>query len=401
MGSLRSALAFGVIGLVAACAKTQAPTPTGDMKHDIRIGQTMPYSGPASAYGTIGKLEIAYFKKVNDEGGIKGRKIHLISLDDGYSPPKAVEQVRKLVEQEEVVAIFQPLGTAPNTAIRTYLNAKRVPQLFVSSGATKWGDPKNFPWTIGFNPSYQLEGQVYAKQILRTSPDAKIAILSQNDDYGKDIVHGIKTGLGELATTMIVAEATYEVSDATINSQIASLKASTANTFINVTTPKFAAQAIRKVHDIGWKVNHYINNVGASKGSVLVPAGLQNAIGLMSAGYIKDTTDERYDNDTDVVKYKAFLATHYPEGDPLDQSNAYAYVASQALVQLLGQCGDDLSRENIMKQATNLKNFAPDLLLPGIAIDTSPTDYFPFDQLVATRFDGKNWVTEGGVIKID
>lgn len=408
----RSALAVTIVCALGACSKKEEPAPSASptpqeaplaqpVAQEIKIGQTMPYSGPASAYGTIGKLQAAYFKMVNDQGGFNGKKVNLISLDDSYSPPKAVEQVRKLVEQEEVAVMFQPLGTPSNTAIHKYLNSKKVPQLFVSSGATKWADPQNFPYTVGFNPSYQLEGKVYAKHILTNSPKAKIAILYQNDDYGKDLLHGLKDGLGDKAAKMIVAEATYEVSDATIDSQIATLKASKADTFINVCTPKFAAQAVRKVHDMGWKVKHYLNNVGASKGSVLIPAGLEKAVGLLSTGYIKDVTDERYAADADVIKYKEFLKAHYPEGNVLDQSNAYAFVAAQTMVQVLKQCGDDFSRENILKQATNLKGFKPDLLLPGITIDTSPTDFSPFDQLVVIKFDGKNWIAEGDVISIN
>jgi ABC-type branched-subunit amino acid transport system substrate-binding protein len=397
--------AVTIIWLATACSRGPAASPGAQSKaepaaiEDIKIGQNMPYSGPASAYGTIGKLEAAYFKRLNEQGGIHGHKIQFISLDDGYSPPKAVEQVRKLVEQDQVLMIFQPLGTPSNSAIQKYLNAKKVPQLFAATGATKWGDPEHFPWTIGFNPTYQLEGRTYAKHILENSPKAKIAVLYQNDDYGKDMLKGLKDGLGAHAD-MIVAEATYEVSDATVDSQIATLKGSKADTFVNVTTPKFAAQSIRKVHDIGWKPMHYLNAIGASVGAVLVPAGVEKAIGIMTTAYFMDTNDTQWESDPKMQAYKAFLAKYYPEGDFADGSNTYAYIAAQALEQTLKQCGDDFSRENIMKQAANLKNFTPDMLLPGVAINTSPTDYFLFDQVQLAKFNGKNWVAQGAVIKV-
>jgi ABC-type branched-subunit amino acid transport system substrate-binding protein len=397
--------AVTIIWLATACSRGPAAGPSAQSKaepaaiEDIKIGQNMPYSGPASAYGTIGKLEAAYFKRLNEQGGIHGHKIQFISLDDGYSPPKAVEQVRKLVEQDQVLMIFQPLGTPSNSAIQKYLNAKKVPQLFAATGATKWGDPEHFPWTIGFNPTYQLEGRTYAKHILENSPKAKIAVLYQNDDYGKDMLKGLKDGLGAHAD-MIVAEATYEVSDATVDSQIATLKGSKADTFVNVTTPKFAAQSIRKVHDIGWKPTHYLNAIGASVGAVLVPAGVEKAIGIMTTAYFMDTNDTQWESDPKMQAYKAFLAKYYPEGDFADGSNTYAYIAAQALEQTLKQCGDDFSRENIMKQAANLKDFTPDMLLPGVAINTSPTDYFLFDQVQLAKFNGKNWVAQGAVIKV-
>jgi ABC-type branched-subunit amino acid transport system substrate-binding protein len=364
---------------------------------DIKIGQTMPYSGPASAYGTIGKVEAAYFQKINKEGGIGGHKIDFLSVDDGYSPPKAVEQVRKLVEQDQVSFIFQPLGTPSNAAIQPYLNSKKVPQLFAATGATRWADPEHFPWTIGFNPSYQLEGRTYGRYIATHQPDAKIAVLYQNDDYGKDLLKALKEGLGEHVKS-VVAEATYEVSDATVDSQIATLKASHADTFVNVTTPKFAAQAIRKVYDIGWKPTQYLANVSASVGSVLTPAGLDKSVGLITVGYFKDPTDKQWDDDAAMKDFKAFMKEYYPEGNVIDASNAYGYMAAQTLVQVLKQCGDDLGRENVMKQATNLKDFAPPLLLPGIKMNTSPTDYFLFEQLQLVRFNGTTWVPFGDVL---
>jgi branched-chain amino acid transport system substrate-binding protein len=403
MQPVRRALAITMLCVSSACSRGPAANPAAskqDAHADIKIGQIMPYSGPASAYGTIGKLEAAYFKRLNEQGGINGRKILFTSLDDGYSPPKAVEQVRKLVEQEQVLLIFQPLGTPSNSAIQKYLNAKKVPQLFAATGATKWGDPEHFPWTMGFNPTYQLEGRTYAKHILANSPNAKIAVLYQNDDYGKDMLKGLKDGLGAHAD-MIVAEASYEVSDATVDSQIATLKGSNADTFVDVTTPKFAAQAIRKVHDIGWKPTHYLNSNGASVGAVLVPAGVEKAVGIITTAYFMDTNDKQWDSDAKMQRYKQFLAKYYPEGDLADGSNTYAYIAAQVLEQTLKQCGADLSRENVMKQAANLKNFAPDMLLPGVTINTALNDYFLFDQVQLAKFDGNNWVAQGGVIKAD
>jgi branched-chain amino acid transport system substrate-binding protein len=406
MDTLRTALTITSVCFVAACSRAPTGSPGTPNKpgpaalEDIKVGQTMPYSGPASAYGTIGKLEAAYFKRLNEQGGINGHKIQFISLDDGYSPPKAVEQIRKLVEQEQVLVIFQALGTPSNSAIQKYLNAKKVPQLFVATGATKWGDPEHYPWTIGFNPTYQLEGRTYGRHILEHSPKAKIAVLYQNDDYGKDMLKGLKDGLGAHAD-MIVAEASYEVSDSTVDSQIATLKGSQADTFVDVTTPKFAAQAIRKVHDIGWKPTHYLNAISASVGAVLVPAGVDKAIGILTTAYFKDTNDKQWDSDEKMQRFRQFLATYYPEGNVADGSNTYAYIAAQVLEQTLRQCGSDLSRENIMKQAANLKNFAPDMLLPGITINTAPHDYFLFDQVQLARFDGTTWVAQGALIDVD
>jgi branched-chain amino acid transport system substrate-binding protein len=397
-----------------ACTRESAPDPAektdtpaspsapaaAPASTDIKLGQTMPYSGPASAYSTIGKIEVAYFKMLNEQGGINGRKIQLVSLDDGYSPPKAMEQARKLVEEEQVLAMFNPLGTANNTAMQKYLNQKKVPHLFVSSGATKWADPKNFPWTIGLNPSYQLEGRVFAQHILKNSPKGKIAVLYQNDDYGKDLLKGLRDGLGDKAK-MIVKEATYEPSDPTIDSQIVSLKASKADVLVDISTPKFAAQAIRKVHDMGWKAKHYMNNVGASRGAVLAPAGYEKALGLITAGYALDLPDEQYAERPDVKKYFEFLKKYYPEANINDGANVYGYIAAQVMAQVIKQCGDDVSRENLMKQAANLKDFVPDLAQDGVIINTSPTDFFPFDQLRIARFDGKKWVPDGEAIKID
>jgi branched-chain amino acid transport system substrate-binding protein len=379
--------------LAAGPAAAQGALP-GVTATEIKIGQTMPYSGPASAYGTIGKVEAAYFAKINDEGGINGRKINLISLDDGYSPPKTVEQVRRLVEQDGVLLTFQNLGTPPNTAIHKYLNQKKVPQLFVSTGATMWGDPEHFPWTMGWQPNYQTEARIYAKYLLQAKPDAKIGILYQNDDYGKDYVKGLKDGLGAKAAKMIVSELSYEVTDPTIDSQIVTLKGSGADVFFNVTTPKFAAQAVRKAYDIDWHPLEILNNVSISIGAVLEPAGLDKSTGLLSAGYYKDPLDPSAAQDPAMQEWRAFMKKYYPEGSTTDAFNVYGYLAAQTMVQVLKQCGNDLSRENVMRQAANLNLTLP-LLEPGIKISTSPKDFFPIKQMRLQRFDGKRWVPFG------
>jgi branched-chain amino acid transport system substrate-binding protein len=373
---------------------TVSPAAEPPAAKTIKLGQTMPYSGPASAYGTIGKLHSAYFKMLNEQGGINGRTVELISLDDGYSPPKTVEQTRRLVEQDNVVAVVQSVGTAPNGSVHKYLNSKKVPQLFVSTGASKWNDPQHFPYTIGFNPSYRLEGRTYASHILKHTPKAKIAVLYQNDDYGKDLLEGLKEGLGDQAKKLIVAEASYEPSDPTVDSQITTLKASKANVFVDITTPKFAAQAVRRVADVGWKPVHYLNNVGASVGAVLVPAGLEKAAGIHTTQYVKDANDPQWANDPEIQRFKAFMKAYYPEGDVIDANNTYAYASVQTLVQVLKQCGDDFSSDNILKQATSLKDFKPELLLPGISINTGTGDYETFDQLKLATFDGKTWVAD-------
>jgi branched-chain amino acid transport system substrate-binding protein len=365
---------------------------------EIKIGQTMPYSGPLSAYGTIGRVEAIYLKMINDLGGINGRKINFISLDDGFSPPKTVEQVRKLVEQEEVLLLFQTLGTAPNTAIHKYMNARKVPQLFVSTGATKWGEPQRFPWTMGWQPNYQTEALIYAKYLLQKKPAARIAVLYQNDDYGKDYLKGLKDGLDQQAQKMIVKEASHEVTDPTVDSQIVTLQASGADTFFILATPKFAAQAIRKAHDIGWRPMTFINNVSSSVAAVLQPAGLDKSVGLITALYLKDPTDPQWENDAAMKIWFDWMKKYYPEGDVKDIFNVYGYAAAQTLVQVLRQCGDDLTRENIMRQAANLKNFEVQGLLPGIRINTSPTDFYPIDQVQFARFDGKRWVLFGEVL---
>lgn len=387
-----------VIGAGLAAGSALLPAGAFAQAKEIKLGQTMPYSGPASAYGTIGKVEQAYFKMINDQGGVNGRMINLVSLDDGYSPPKAVEQVRKLVEQEEVLALFQTLGTPSNSAIHKYVNAKKVPHLFVATGATKWNDPKNFPYTFGFNLSYQTEGEIYARYILKEKPNAKIAILYQNDDYGKDVLAGVKRVLGGDKARMIVAEQTYEVTDPTVDSQILTLKASGADTFINITTPKFSAQSVRKVADSGWKPLHFLNNVGSSVGSVLTPAGLDKSVGLITVQYYKDANDPQWKDDPAMLQWRGFMGKYYRDGNVADASNIYGVIAAELMVQVLKQCGNDISRENIRKQAENIKNFKSGLLLPGITLNTSPTDHAPVDQAQLSKFDGKQWVLFGQVL---
>jgi ABC-type branched-subunit amino acid transport system substrate-binding protein len=389
--ALLGAVAFGS----AAAEKKYGP---GVTDTEIKVGSTNPYSGPASAYGVIGRAESAYFRMINEQGGINGRKINFISLDDGYSPPRTVEQVRKLVEEEQVLFLAGTLGTPTNTAIHKYVNAKKVPHIFVNTGATKWGDPKNFPWTMGFNLNYQAEGQIYARYILENKPNAKIAILYQNDDYGKDYVKGLKDGLGDKAAKMVVSEASYEVTDPSIDSQIVTLKASGADTFYNVTTPKFAAQAIRKVYDIGWRPLHILNNVSGSVGSVLKPAGLDKSVGLISAAYLKDPLDEQWQNDDDMKEYKAWFKKYYPEGNINDSFNVNGYVIAYGVVHLLKGCGDDLTRENVMKQMTSLRGLEVPMMLPGVKWTTSGEDYFLIESAQLARFDGKEWKRFGRVI---
>jgi branched-chain amino acid transport system substrate-binding protein len=381
-------------------ALAQKKYDTGASDTEIKIGNIMPYSGPASAYGVIGKTEEAYFKKINAEGGINGRKINFVTYDDAYSPPKAVEQVRKLVESDEVLLVFNPLGTPSNTAIQKYLNSKKVPQLFVATGATKWNEPKDFPWTMGWQPSYQSEARIYAKFLLKEKPDAKIAVFYQNDDFGKDYVKGLKEGLGA-KTSLIVLEESYEVSEPTIDSHIVKMKASGADVLVNITTPKFAAQAIKKIAEIEWKPLHLLTNVSASVGSVIKPAGFENAQGIISAAYAKDGADAQWDNDPGMKKFYAFLAKDFPEGNKLDGSVVYGYGAAQTLVKVLQMCGDDLTRANVMKQAASLKDFVPDTLLPGVKINTSATDFAPISQLQLQRFKGEKWELFGDVMSGD
>jgi len=394
-----SAIALLGLAVLADPAAAQKKYGPGVTDTEIKLGQTMPYSGPASAYGTIGKAEAAYFNKINKEqGGINGRKLNFVSLDDGYSPPKTVEQVRRLVEEEQVLLLFQTLGTPTNTAIHKYVNAKKVPHLFVATGATKWGDPQHFPWTMGWQPNYQTEGKIYAKYILQNKPDGKIAILYQNDDYGKDYVEGLKLGLGDKAAKMIVKEVSYEVTDPTVDSQVVTMKGTGADVFFNVSTPKFAAQSIRKAFDIDWHPMQFLNNVSASVGSVIKPAGMEKAQGIISTLYGKDPTDPAWKDDTGFKDWVAFMKKYYPNGDLSDASNVYGYSVAMTIVQVLKQCGDDLTRENVMKQAANLKDFDLPMLLPGIKINTSPTDFYPIEQEQLIKFQGETWVPFGSVI---
>jgi len=384
--------------LLAAPALAQKKYDPGASDGEIKIGNTNPYSGPASAYGTIGKSIAAYFKMVNDQGGINKRKVNFISYDDGYSPPRTVEMARKLVEQDQVLFLFQTLGTPSNTAIHKYMNMKKVPQMHVATGATKWNDPKNFQWTMGWQPNYQDEGKIYAKHILATKPGAKIAVLYQNDDYGKDYLKGFKDGLGPQNQKMIVAEASYEVAEPTVDSQIVQLKASGADVFFNITTPKFAAQAIRKAYDIGWKPVQYLNNVSSSIGSVLTPAGLDKSAGVITAAYLKEVDDPAWKDDAGMKEYLAFMKKYYPEGNPSDSLNVYGFSVARTIEHVLKQCGDTLTRDNVMKQSASVKGLKIDTLLPGISVSTSASDYAPLQAVQLQRFNGKAYERFGQVL---
>ncbi|MGZ5875849.1 MAG: ABC transporter substrate-binding protein [Bradyrhizobium sp.] len=399
--AIASVAAFAVLAASGSGALAQKKYDTGATDTEIKIGNIMPYSGPASAYGVIGKTEAAYFKKINDAGGINGRKINFISYDDGYSPPKTVEQARKLVESDEVLFIFNSLGTPPNSAIHKYMNSKKVPQLFVATGATKWNDPKDFPWTMGWQPNYQSESRIYAKYLLKEKPNAKIAVLYQNDDYGKDYLKGLKDGLGAKAASMIIVEESYETTEPTVDNHIVKLKSTGADVFINITTPKFAAQAIKKIAEIEWKPLHILNNVSSSIGGVMKPAGFENSQGIISATYVKDASDPQWDNDAGMKQFLDFLAKDFPEGNKLDGSVIVGYAVAQTMVQVLKQCGDNLTRENVMKQAASLKDFRTEILLPGIKINTSATNFAPINQLRLMRFKGDRWELFGDVISGD
>ena len=392
-------VALGLLACVlASTAAAEKKYDPGATDTEIKVGHTNPYSGPASAYGTIGRSEAAYFKMINEQGGINGRQINFISLDDAYSPPRTVEQVRKLVEEEQVLLLFQTLGTPSNSAIHKYTNAKKVPQLFVATGATKWGDPEHFPWTMGWQPTYQTEARIYAKYLLQNKPGARIAVLYQNDDYGKDYLKGLHDGLGNQAEKLIVKEVSYEVTDPTVDSQIITLQASGADTLFIIATPKFAAQAIRKTYDVGWKPLTFLNNVSSSVTATLQPAGLEKSIGLVTVLFYKDPNDPQWNTDPAVKEWRVWMKKYYLEGDINDGLNVFGYAVAQTLIQVLKQCGDDLTRENVMRQATNLKNLEIPMLLPGIKINTSPTDYYPIEQQQLARFDGKRWVLFGEVI---
>ncbi|QHO73786.1 branched-chain amino acid ABC transporter substrate-binding protein [Bradyrhizobium sp. CCBAU 051011] len=399
LGAFSAALAL--LAATSSGALAQKKYDTGANDTEIKIGNIMPYSGPASAYGVIGKTEEAYFRKINAEGGINGRKINFVSYDDAYSPPKTVEQVRKLVESDEVLLVFNSLGTPPNTAIQKYLNSKKVPQLFVATGATKWNDPKDFPWTMGWQPNYQSESQIYAKYILKNKPDAKIAVLYQNDDYGKDYLKGFKDGLGAKAASMIIIEESYEVSQPTIDSNIVKLKSLNADVFFNITTPKFAAQAIKKMNEIGWKPMHFLNNVSASIGSVMKPAGFENSQDIISSAYLKDPTDAQWKDDAGMKAWNEFLDKYYPEANRADASVIYGYTVAQGLVHVLKACGDDLTRANVMKQAANIKDLELGGLLPGVKVNTSATDFAPISQLQLMKFKGETWERFGEILSGD
>src|SRR5579863_3621 len=390
--------ALVILAATSSGAIAQKKYDTGATDTEIKIGNIMPYSGPASSYSVIGRTEDAYFKKINAEGGINGRKINFISYDDGYTPPKTVEQARKLVESDEVLFIFNSLGTPPNSAIQKYMNSKMVPQLFVATGATKWNDPKDFPWTMGWQPNYQSEARIYAKYILKNKPNAKIAVLYQNDDYGKDYLKGFKEGLGAKAASMIVAEESYETTEPTIDSHIVSLKASGADVFFNASIPKFAAQAIKKVSEIEWKPLHFLNNVSASIGATIKPAGFDRSQGIISSAYIKDPTDPQWKDDPGMKRFNAFLDKYYPEANRTDANIIYGYTVAQTMVHVLKACGNDLTRANVMKQAASIRGLALDGLLPGIKIDTSATDFAPLEQLQLEKFEGETWHRFGDVV---
>ncbi len=391
-------IACATIALAIGAAASEKKYDTGASDTEIKIGNTMPYSGQGSAWGLLGKAEAAYFDKVNAEGGVNGRKIQFISYDDAYSPPKTVEQVRRLVENDEVLLLFSTFGVPTNTAIHKYMNAKKVPQLFVGGGGSKWNDPKNFPWTMGFQPSFLNEGRVYGQYIAANHPGGKIAVLYQNDDYGKDILNGLKQGLGAKAS-MIIAESSYEVSVPTVDSQVVGLKASGADIFMNFAGPKFAAQAIRKVAELDWKPIHILNIPAASIGSVIKPAGFEISQGIVSGGFLKDATDPAMANDAGVKAYLAFLEKYYPGADVTATGNTQGYVMAQAMVQVLKQTGDNLTRENIMRQAASIKGLELDMLMPGIKISTAPDDFAPIKSIQLRRLVGERWQPFGAVIE--
>jgi branched-chain amino acid transport system substrate-binding protein len=388
-----------ILALSISTANAQKIYDPGASDAEIKVGQTVPFSGPASAYSSIGRTQAAYFKMINDRGGINGRKVNLIQYDDAYSPPKAVEQVRKLVESDEVLLTFQIIGTPSNAAVQKYLNVKKVPQLFAAASALRFSDPKNFPWTMGYDPNNFVEGRIYGQYILQEHPKAKVGVLYQNDDFGKDYLNGIKSGLGDKATKMVVAEISYEVSDPTIDSQILKIKDSGADLFFSATTPKQAAQAIKKIAEIDWHPVQIVSMKATSVGSVLKPAGFENAKGLISTNYGKEPLDPQWKEDPGVKRYFAFMEKYYPDGDKGSNFNTYGYSVAQLLVHVLERCGDDLTRENVMKQATSLKDFEGDFLLPGMKINTSSTDYRIRKQFKMMRFNGERWELFGPIME--
>jgi branched-chain amino acid transport system substrate-binding protein len=382
----------------AAPAILRAAETPGVTATEIRLGNTVPYSGNASAYGTLGKVEAAMFRMANDQGGFAGRNVNFISYDDGYSPPKTVEQIRRLIEEDHVAALFATLGTPTNSAIVRYVNQKKVPHLFVATGADKWGDYKEHPWTIGWQPSYVTESQVYAKYVLAQKPDAKIGILYQNDDFGKDYLRGVRDVLKDRWDSQ-VTPVSYEVTDATVDSQLVSLRSGNVDVLMTIATPKFAAQTIRKVADMQWKPLHILSGVSVSVGTVMIPAGPENGVGIVSSAYLKDPTDPRWDNDAGMKEWRAFMAKYYPEGDVKDAGNIAGYGLAYTMIAVLKACGNDLSRESMLKQATNLNNLENPVLLPGIRINTSPTNYHPVRQLQLMRWGGKTWELFGDIIE--
>jgi branched-chain amino acid transport system substrate-binding protein len=405
-----SLLGSSLISIAAATALTVLTTQgalaqkkydTGATDTEIKIGNVEAYSGPASAYGVIGKTEDAYFKMINDAGGINGRKINFISYDDGYSPPKTVEQTRKLVESDEVLLIFNALGTPTQTAVQKYLNNKKIPQLFLATGASKWNDPKDFPWTMGFQPSYRVEARIFAKYILKNKPGAKVAVFYQNDDFGKDYVAGLKDVFGDKASSLIVAEESYETTEPSIDSHIVKLKGTGADVLVNISTPKFAAQAIKKMAELQWKPMHVMTDVSISIGAVMKPAGFEASEGILSAGYLKDASDPQWASDEGMKKFMAFIEKYMPGANIADANLVYGYAASQTMVQVLKQAGDDLTRANVMKQAASLKDFAPDTTLPGIKVNTSATDFAPIEQLKMMQFKNGKWELFGDIISAE
>ena len=394
-----AAAAFAVLTTQGALA--QKKYDTGATDTEIKIGNVEAYSGPASAYGIIGKTEDAYFKMINDQGGINGRKINFVSYDDGYSPPKTVEQIRKLIESDEVLLVFNALGTPTQNAVQKYHNAKKVPQLFLATGASKWNDPKNFPWTMGFQPSYRVEARIFAKYILKAKPDAKVAVFYANDDFGKDYLAGLKDVFGDKASSIIVAEESYETTEPSIDSHIVKLKGTGADVLVNISTPKFAAQAIKKMAELEWKPMHLMTDVSISIGSVMKPAGLEASEGVLSATYIKDASDQQWKDDEGMKKFMAFIDKYMPGSNVADSNLVYGYAAAQTMVQVLKQAGDDLTRENVMKQAASVRDFAPDTLLPGVKINTSPTDFAPIEQLRMMQFKGGQWMLFGDIISAE
>src|ERR1700742_1698179 len=396
-----AAAATAFVALTSQGAMAQKTYDTGASDTEIKIGNVEAYSGPASAYGVIGKTEEAYFKMVNDAGGVNGRKINFISYDDGYSPPKTVEQVRKLIESDEVFLIFNALGTPTQSAVQKYQNTKKVPQLFLATGASKWNDPKDFPWTMGFQPSYRVEARIFAKYILKNKPDAKVALFYQNDDFGKDYVAGIKDIFGDKASKLIVAEESYETSEPSIDSHIVKLKGTGADVFVNIATPKFAAQAIKKMAEIDWKPMHLMTDVSISIGAVMKPAGFEASEGVLSAGYLKDASAPMWKDDEGMKKFMAFADKYMPGSNISDANMVYGFAAAQTMVQVLKQAGDNLTRENVMKQAASLKDFAPDTLLPGVHVTTGPTDFAPIEQLRMMQFKGGKWDFFGDVISAE